>query len=380
LALIEEPGQRRILDQAFRLWESCARPYLHEIPWGLVHGDLNDDNILVAGGRISGLLDFGDCLWNPLVCDLGIALAYLLFDEPDPFDAGARIVAGYHGVRPLGGTELEVLFPLLCGRLATSLVISAGRRRVDPGRAAWFVTEARGWRALEGYLAIDPVQAAEALAARTGVAVFLDRGIPAGALAARRRARFSGALGLSYREPVKFIRGRGACLIDERGRPFLDMYNNVCHVGHCHPRVVAAGQRQMAHLNTNTRYLYDLLQEYADRLCGTLPPTLQHCFFVNSGSEANELALRLAFTHTRRRDLLVVDNAYHGNTNTLVDISTYKFMGKGGAGKAQPWVHVVPVPDGYRGPFKGQGRAAGLAYAEGVGRQLAGLGRPVAGF
>ena len=380
LDVFQDAGERRLVERAFWFWDSSARPYFGEVPWGLIHGDLNDDNILVAEGRVSGLLDFGDCLRNPLVCDLGIALAYLLLDEPDPLGAGARIVAGYHEVRPLGATELEILFPLLCGRLATSLVISAERRRIDPERAAWFVTEARGRKALASCLALDPVEAADRLAGGTGVAVFQDRGEAPAALLAQRRSRFSGALGLSFREPVKFIRGRGAYLIDERGRPFLDLYNNVCHVGHCHPRVVEAGQRQMARLNTNTRYLYDLLQAYADRLCGTLPPALQHCFFVNSGSEANELALRLAFTHTRQRDLLVVDNAYHGNTNTLVDISPYKFMGKGGEGRAKPWVHVVPVPDGYRGLHKGQGREAGLAYADEVGRMLARLGRPVAGF
>ena len=378
--LVADPRRRRILDQAFQLWEAAASPYLAEVPQALIHGDLNDDNILVAGGKVCGLLDFGDCLRNPMICELGIALAYLLLDEPDPFASGARIVAGYHGVRPLSATELEILFPLLCGRLAVSLVISAERRRIDPDRSAWFVTEERGWRALERYLRIDPVAAASTLASLTGVAIFPDRGASPAQLLERRRARFSGALGLSYEEPVKFIRGRGAYLIDERGRPFLDLYNNVCHVGHCHPRVVAAGQQQMARLNTNTRYLYDGLQDYADRLCETLPSSLQHCFFVNSGSEANELALRLAFTHTRGRHLLVVDNAYHGHTNTLIEISPYKFMGEGGAGQAKPWVHVVPVPDGYRGPFKGQGRETGLAYGDEVGKVLGNLERPIAGF
>jgi ethanolamine-phosphate phospho-lyase len=131
----------------------------------------------------------------------------------------------------------------------------------------------------------------------------------------------------------------------------------------------------MARLNTNTRYLYDDLYEYADRLVSHLPPGLDHCFFVNSGSEANELALRLARAHTGRRDVIVLENAYHGHTRTLVEISPYKFDGPGGEGRP-PWVHVAPMPDGFRGPFKGRGREAGLAYGEAVGELIRGLKRP----
>ena len=133
-------------------------------------------------------------------------------------------------------------------------------------------------------------------------------------------------------------------LFDENGRRYLDGYNNVPHVGHCHPRVVEAAARQMRALNTNTRYLDEHLVRYAGRLTATLPPPLRVCYFVNSGSEANELALRLARAHTRRRDLIVLDAAYHGNSTTLIDVSPYKFNGPGGAGPP-PWVHVVPVPD-----------------------------------
>ena len=131
----------------------------------------------------------------------------------------------------------------------------------------------------------------------------------------------------------------------------------------------------MARLNTNTRYLYDELSDYAARLTATLPAPLEVCFFVNSGSEANELALRLARAHTRRHDVLVVDGAYHGNTTTLVAMSPYKFMGPGGTGLAEPWVHVVPMPDGYRGPHHGTGRATGDAYGHTVQRVIDSCGR-----
>jgi 4-aminobutyrate aminotransferase-like enzyme len=151
-------------------------------------------------------------------------------------------------------------------------------------------------------------------------------------------------LSVSYRNPVKIVRGEMQYLYDDEGRRYLDAYNNVAHVGHCHPRVVAAGIEQMRVLNTNTRYLHDLLIRYAERLTVTLPDPLNVCYFVNSGSEANELALRLARAHTKARDMIVLDHAYHGNTTTLIDLSPYKHDGPGGSGPP-PWVHKVPLPE-----------------------------------
>ncbi|MCP4200608.1 MAG: aminotransferase class III-fold pyridoxal phosphate-dependent enzyme [bacterium] len=380
VARVDDAARRALLDRAFVLFSASAKPFLDEMRHSLIHGDLNDENLLVAAGRVVGLLDFGDCLVNPAVCELAIALAYALLDEPHPLEAGAEIVASYHRERPLTSRELEVLFPLICGRLAASLSIAAERRRIDPERASWFATEERAWRALERYAEIDPLTAADALSAGTGVEVFADRSLPRDEILRGRRRRFSTALSLTYAEPIAFSRGRRQFLFDERERPYLDMYNNVCHVGHCDPRVVEAGYRQMRKLNTNSRYLYDQMVEYADRLCSLLPAPLERCFFVNSGSEANELALRLARTHTGRRDMLVVDGAYHGHTNTMVEISPYKFLGDGGCGRPEEWVHVVPIADGYRGEFKGLGRETGLAYARQIEETILSLERLLAGF
>src|SRR5258708_12380278 len=114
-------------------------------------------------------------------------------------------------------------------------------------------------------------------------------------------------------------------LYDDAGRAYLDVYNNVPLVGHSHARVVQAAQAQLALLNTNTRYLHDNINRYAKRLTRLLPEPLRVCFFLNSGSEANELALRLARAHTGREDIIVLEHAYHGPTNTLIDLSPYKF-------------------------------------------------------
>jgi 4-aminobutyrate aminotransferase-like enzyme len=183
---------------------------------------------------------------------------------------------------------------------------------------------------------------------------------------ARRRQVIGRNVSIAYRQPVTIVRGAMQYLYDDTGRRYLDGYNNVPHVGHCHPRVVAAAETQLRAVNTNTRYLHPLLGEFAERLSATMPPPLRVCFFVNSGSEANELALRLARAHTRSKTLIVLDAAYHGNTTTLIDISPYKFDGPGGGGKP-PWVHVAPLPDVYRGQYTKEDPRAGARYADAVG-------------
>ena len=167
------------------------------------------------------------------------------------------------------------------------------------------------------------------------------------ALLAERRAKLGFNLSVAYARPLHFVRGRGQYLYDVAGRAWLDAVNNVPHVGHAHPRVVAAATRQKGLLETNTRYLHEEVLRLADRLRATLPAKLSVCFFVCSGSEANELALRLARTHTGRRDVVVLEHGYHGNTNTLVELSHYKFARTGGFA-LPPWVHVAACPDAYR--------------------------------
>ena len=198
----------------------------------------------------------------------------------------------------------------------------------------------------------------------------------------RRQARVGKNLSIAYHEPVRVVRGWMQYLYDDEGRRYLDAYNNVPHVGHCHRRVVEAGAEQMRLLNTNTRYLNDLLATYAERLTATLPRPLDVCYFVSSASEANELAIRLARAYTGARDVVVLEGAYHGNTTSLIDVSPYKHAGPGGAG-APEWVHVAPLADDYRGPFKRDDANAGARYAAQVAdvvSEARGRGRSIAAF
>jgi len=186
---------------------------------------------------------------------------------------------------------------------------------------------------------------------------------------ATRRTFLGKNLSVSYQRPLKIVRGWMQYLYDDTGRAFLDVFNNVPLVGHSHPRVVHAVEEQVALLNTNTRYLHDNVNRYAQRLIQLLPEPLRVCYFLNSGSEANELALRLARARTDCEDVLVLEHAYHGHTNALIDISPYKFNGPGGRGR-KPWVHVASIPDDYRGPYKREDPEAGNKYARHIAEIL----------
>ena len=195
-----------------------------------------------------------------------------------------------------------------------------------------------------------------------------------------RNLHLGKSLSLSFKNPLFIVRGEGAYLFDETGRKYLDTVNNVAHVGHEHPRVVKAGQDQMAILNTNTRYLHQNINAFVNELLETFPPELSVVHFVNSGSEANDLALRMAKTFTRRNDIIAVEAGYHGNTGACIDISSYKFDGKGGNG-APEHTHIVPLPDAFRGRYRGKN--TGDEYANHIQEQIDSIqkkGRNVAAF
>jgi 4-aminobutyrate aminotransferase-like enzyme/Ser/Thr protein kinase RdoA (MazF antagonist) len=234
-----------------------------------------------------------------------------------------------------------------------------------------------GYRAVWEELFPDPLHFA-GLPAETLHA----QGKPKDELLTARKSKLIRNLSISYRKPLKIVRGEGVWLIDETGRAYLDCYNNVAQLGHSNPEIIETMARQAAILNTNTRYLHDNVIAYADALTATLPPKLKVAAFCCTGSEANDLALRMARTHTRAKDVITLDWAYHGHTQALIDIGPYKYKRTGGKGRpGTTW--EAPLPDAYRAPEDWPKAEIGRRYAQPVAEiasTLAKEGRGVAAF
>ncbi|MFC3614089.1 aminotransferase class III-fold pyridoxal phosphate-dependent enzyme [Lutimaribacter marinistellae] len=198
----------------------------------------------------------------------------------------------------------------------------------------------------------------------------------------QRLNHFAPNLSLTYDEPVMLLRGWKHHLFDEWGRPYLDAYNNVPHVGHAHPRIQAVAADQLKRMNSNTRYLHPAQVAFAEKILSKLPDHLEVCYFVNSGTEANELALRLARAHTGAKGMVTPDHGYHGNTTGVIDISAYKFNAPGGVGQSD-WVELVEVADDYRGSFGRDDPERAQKFADLVDPAISALkskGHGVAGF
>jgi 4-aminobutyrate aminotransferase-like enzyme len=198
----------------------------------------------------------------------------------------------------------------------------------------------------------------------------------------RRQEKLIRNLSISYAAPLKIVRGEGVYLYDDRGRGYLDCYNNVAQLGHANPEIVEVQAKQAAKLNTNTRYLHDNIIAYAEALTATLPSHLTVAAFVCSGSEANDLALRMARAYTGRRGVVALDWAYHGHLSSLIEVSPYKYKRKGGAGRPAMTAEAA-LPDTYRAPDDWPKDEIGRRYAETVATaaaRLAADGYPPAAF
>ena len=618
--LITDEEKKTFVEHFLGLYETLVLPRQDDLALSVIHGDANDYNVIVNHphfdeSRTFGILDFGDMVHSYTINELAVAIAYAMLDKSDPLDVAQKIVSGYHEISPITETELDVLFPLACARLAMSVSIAAQIQPLEPDNEYLSISQKPAWKALALLKEIHPRFASYCFRAAVGlepcadssevvkwikknsrnfgspigtaldsknsitvdvsvssvdvvsphhladhqafgdlvngrlkdagvnigigrynearliytgdqylahgdesrtvhiaIDLFVESGTPIlsvhdgivhsfkdntlpydngptiviehktspdgptfyilyshmtrdsldglfvgkpvkkGEQIGRvgeypdnggwpphlhfqlitdmmdeegdlygvapvskrdvwlsicpdpnlilripdslfpepdmtrdeilelRSEHIGRPLGVSYKKPLTTVRGFMQYLYDENGRRYLDIRNNVPQVGHSNPRIVKALSQQAAVLNTNTRYLHENLVRYAKRLTAKFPKNLSVCFFVNSGSEANVLALRLARTHTKQKDIIAIDGAYHGNTSELVNISSYKHDGLGGEG-APLHVHVVRMPDTYRGEYKGSD--AGKKYAEDVleaTQKIESQGKGVAAF
>jgi 4-aminobutyrate aminotransferase-like enzyme/Ser/Thr protein kinase RdoA (MazF antagonist) len=358
---IADREKRRLVDAVLDRYEEHAAPRWPRLRAQVVHGDLNLDNVLLDDeGRICGIVDFGDAVHTAQVADFAVDLASLMRGRQadEVFRVGRIAIDGYSSRVPLEPEELELLGDLVATRLAQIVVISAWRVARYPENAANIQSwDADSWRLLELIGEIGGDRFSRELGAPAPL-------VAKEALARRRSEALGAALTpLTYDDPLHVVRGEGSWLIDADGRRILDAYNNVPVLGHCHPRVAEAVVRQTRALNTNARYLYEPLVELAERLLASMPPeaALDSAVIVNSGSEANDIAWRIATAATGRSGAIVTHYAYHGVTAAMADLSPEEWP------EAFDPAHVERIP-----------HDAGTAEVAAAAGRLAERGHPLA--
>lgn len=338
------PHQQRVVESWLRHFESGIKPRLDGLPRQAIHGDGNPANLIVdpaESEHLTGIVDFGDMNLAPRAAEVGIAAAYQCLGSADPGVILAESAAAYHAQSPLDPAEATLVADLAITRLMQSLLISAWRASLHPDNREYILIHAEPvWDALQRLVALDLHELSEQIGAACATPIAQAPDMEG--LLRRRRTRMGPGMRLTYDEPLHIVSGEGVWLRDSGGTRYLDAYNNVAHVGHGNPEVVRALTAQAARLNTNTRYLVDDVIRYAERLAGMFPKPLEVVFFANSGSEANDLAWRMAQTVTERRGMIVTSNAYHGSTYLTMATSPEEL----GAGNLESWVATVsPVLD-----------------------------------
>ena len=313
---------RLLVESELDHFDAQVAPALRTMATQAIHGDLNSDNVVVEDDdpeSVAGLFDMGDISYAPPIVDLAVAAAYQSADS-NPLVALSQMAPAFHMVRPLRAEEARLLPDLVAARCAQSLLMSARQAAVNPDNTR-YVTADREVMAqtLSWFNDANRKSASEEVVAACSLGSPVD-GDGSEPARLRARAMFSGYR-LSYSDPVQASSARGVWITERTGRRLLDCYNNVPHVGHGHPRVVAALSSQVRELNTNTRYLAPRVADYAARLADLFPDPLEVVFFTNSGSEANDLAYRLATTATGREVAVTSANAYHGATTVTAAMS-----------------------------------------------------------
>jgi len=377
IADIADAKNRSVVSYFFQQFEENVAPILPDLRKTIIHNDANEWNVLVNNGKVSGIIDFSDLAYTALINELAVAIAYACFDKENPIEWASIILQSYHRVLPINETELTVLYYLIAVRLCISVCNSAHSKKINAANEYAFVSEKQAWKLLYQWLRINPIATENCF--RSAIGLMAEKPQSVDKMIKARHAVISPILSLSYSKPIAMTKAAFQYMYDAYGNTYLDAYNNIPHVGHSHPQVVAAAQAQMAKLNTNTRYLYDLLPEYAERLLAKFPTALNKVYFVNSGSAASDLAIRLAQAHTGRKNLMVIEHGYHGNTQIGTDISDYKFSNKAGQGQ-KDYILKTAIPDTYRGKYTINDGSAGKMYALEAIEQIKRSDSPIAAF
>jgi 4-aminobutyrate aminotransferase-like enzyme len=342
---IDDSHARGLVLRTIERFEEVASPRWPELRAQILHGDLTSDNALVDDdGYISGIVDFGDMSFTALVVDLASVMESMIFgrDGDEVFRVARLVLDGYQRITPLEPLERDLIGESLAARLAANVAISAWRARRHPAGAEFTLRfERHAISLLDHLVSTGWDEVRRQIAGPTS-----GRDASFGSLLAKRRDVLGSALvPLEYEHPLHMVRGEGTWLFDADGRRYLDAYNNVPCVGHAHPRVTEAIARQTRALNTNMRYLHETVLELAERLIATTPSELDTVMFVNSGSEANDLAWRIATIATGNRGAVCTSHAYHGVTEAIAAVSPENWPGS----RRPDHVETFDPPDPFRG-------------------------------
>lgn len=374
---IPDAKDQNIARYFFQQYEENVIPILPELRKSIIHNDANEWNVLVDNDSVSGFIDFGDLAHSQLINELAVAITYACYDKENPLKWASIIVKSYHNTLSITENEIQVLYYLIAVRLCISVCNSAHSKKENPDNEHILLSENPAWQMLYRLLSINPIAAENSFRKAIGLSIKKPKSIPK--MIENRYQSMSSILSVSYDEPIYMEKAAFQYMYDVYGNTFLDAYNNIPHVGHSHPKVVSAGQNQMAKLNTNTRYLYDSLPKYAKKLLSKFPKSLNKVYFVNSGSAASDLAIRIATAHTKNNAIMVMEHGYHGNTRTTTDISDYKFNSKKGQGQ-KDYILKTAIPDTYKGKYTNNNGSAGKLYAKEAIGQIKAFNQPIAAF
>jgi hypothetical protein len=333
LPYITDASYHELVSYFLDRFDQNVLPLVPKLRAQILHNDFVPDNILVAEndpGHIVGIIDFGDMTHTLLINDLATTIAPMLRGHADTVGAAAEILAGYHEIVPVEEIELRILYDLIAARLVMLNVIAYWRAAIHPYNRDYItggVNET--WSTLQAWRAQNPGDVTKKFFRTCGFwELYEVKSIQKEAKETlqshlSRRAHLLGPHAyLFYDRPLHIVRGEGVWLYDDDGARYLDAYNNVAHVGHCHPHVVNAIAKQARRLNTSSRYMHGYILELAEQITRQMPESLSVCMFVCSGSEANELAWQMSKVVSGNSGALITKFSYHGSAAATTQFST----------------------------------------------------------
>lgn len=338
---IRDPHLRSIVLYYLDAFQNKVIPHMHNYQSALIHNDLNEQNLIVQDQELVGIIDYGDAVRSPLIFDLGIALCYLLMLNQDFEFIISKVLNGYANKNKFEDIELDALYYVVGARLSMSLCHSAKAKAKQMDTDYITGSESSASSLIEHWLSVNPVRIQQIAYKAFGKAI---PKYPGKKIEDKRKSLFPTNLSTSYKEAIHFHSAAFQYMYDQEGNTYLDAYNNIPIVGHSHPKISRIVSEQIRNLQTNTRYHYEVLSRYAGKLLSLCPSHFSKVLFVNSGSAATDLALRIVKTHTTKKKIVILEQGYHGNTELGIQISDYKISQQKDSSFSE---HIIRIPLAY---------------------------------